>query len=46
VAFCVGFGVVAPTWVALAVTVLSATAAALSHMLLRRTERTADRPTA
>ena len=36
VAFCVGVGVAAPTWVALPLTVLSVTAGGLSRALVRR----------
>jgi hypothetical protein len=42
VAFCVGMGVAAPTWVALPLTAVSVTAAGLSHTLLRRNTRVAD----
>ena len=43
VAFCVGVGVAAPTWVALPLTVVSVTAAGLSRTLVRRNARVADR---
>jgi len=46
VAFCVGFGLAAPTWVALPLTVGSAAAAGVSRALVRRTGRAADRPAA
>jgi hypothetical protein len=44
VAFCVGVGLAAPTWIALPLTVLSVTAAGLSRTLLRRNARVADSP--
>ena len=42
VAFCVGFGVIAPAWGALVLTVLSLSAAKVSHTLLRRNAGVAD----
>ena len=45
VAFCVGFGVTAPGWVALVVTVLAVAATNVSRALLRRNASVADRPT-
>ena len=44
VAFCVGFGLAAPTWVALPLTVVSAAAGGVSRTLERRNGRLADRP--
>jgi hypothetical protein len=42
VAFCIGFGITAPSWVALILTVLILTAAKVSHALLRRNAPIAD----
>jgi membrane protein implicated in regulation of membrane protease activity len=44
VAFCVGFGVTAPGWVALVVTVLAVAATNVSRALVRRNARIADPP--
>jgi hypothetical protein len=44
IAFCVGFGVIAPAWGAIVLTVLSVSAAIVSHTVLRRNARIADPP--
>ena len=44
VAFCVGFGVSAPSWVALILTVFILAAGKVSHAVLRRNPPLTDRP--